>query len=1268
MKKILLAINCLLTGILVNAQSPSFEWAKNIGGITGSAFGASVIVDNSGNIYTTGGFQGKVDFDPGPGTFYLSAVNYNDIFVSKVDASGNFVWAKQMGGTSGESGSSIAVDGSGNLIITGSFPGTIDFDPGPGIFNLTAVGNVDIFICKLDGAGNFIWAKKAGGSFGDIAKSVKADALGNSYIAGYFGGFADFDPGAGQFNMGPVGSDDIFILKLDATGNFVWAKQMGGTAGDQAWALSLDGSGNIYTTGYFSGTCDFDPGAVVFNLTSAGGQEVFISKLDAAGNFVWAKNIGGVSNDLGYSITTDGSGNVYSTGLFNGTGDFDPGAGVFNLTSAGGDDIFISKLDGSGNFVWAKNMGGTGQDRGFSITADGSGNVYSTGSFYDNADFDPGQGTFNLYGYYDIFISKLDALGNFVWAKSIGESGGTDNGNAIVSDASGNIYTTGVFARVVDFDPGIGTSNLTALGSAGGEFISKLNAVGNFVWAVSAGTSVNTTSTSIATDASGNTYITGYFYGTADFDPGAGTFNLTSLPTDIWGDIFILKLDASGNFVWAKQIGGAYDDYANAIAVDTSGNIYLTGNFYLTVDFDPGPGIFNLTTTGNRDIFILKLNSVGNFVWAKNVGGIGDDKGYGIALDNSGNIYTTGYFYGTSDFDPGAGTFNLSTAGSIDIFILKLDAGGNFLWAKNMRGTDSDYGLSITTDISGNVYSTGYFGGTADFDPSAATFNLTAIGNVDMFISKLDVSGNFVWAKLIGGSSYEQGYSVATDGSGNVYTTGIFEGTVDFDPGAATFNLTSAGSYDFFISKLNASGNFVWTKQFGGTGGDFGQSIKTDASGNIYCTGYFNAALDFDPSPATFNLTPAGSYDVFILKLNTSGNLVWANQLGGITSDQGSAIAINGTDIYTTGTFTGTADFDPGAGTYNVTPYGNPDVFVHKMSQCTLPGASITPSGTTAFCSGSFVILNANTGAGLNYQWKLNTADISGATNSTYTATAAGSYTVVLTNLCGTATSSATTVTVNPLPSVTVTPVGPTTFCSGGSVVLNAPVTSNRSYQWKKGANLISSATLSSYTATTGGNYRVIVTNTVTGCSKTTGSATVVTVNALPTATITPQGPTTFCAGGSVVLAANTGTGLTYKWKKGSNFISGASLSNYTATIGGTYKVEVTNSIGCSKLSAGVVVSVPCKLDGSETVPIAIGIDVQVYPNPSSGDFVFEIQNENAKKVSISIYDVIGRMISSDDMFDWQFTIYNSQLTPGIYSAVVIQGEYKKVIRLVKNP
>ncbi|HKR06231.1 MAG TPA: kelch repeat-containing protein [Bacteroidia bacterium] len=334
---------------------------------------------------------------------------------------------------------------------------------------------------------------------------------------------------------------------------------------------------------------------------------------------------------------------------------------------------------------------------------------------------------------------------------------------------------------------------------------------------------------------------------------------------------------------------------------------------------------------------------------------------------------------------------------------------------------------------------------------------------------------------------------------------------------------------------------------------------------------------------------------------------------------------------------------------------------------CSTPVSTIYSSGNTTFCNGDSVFLYANNG--YNYQWKKNGVDITGATSYFYYAKTTGNYTCYLTNSCGAVTSSAISVTVNSLPSATITPVGPTTFCSGGSVVLNAPSGANKTYQWKKGANLISGVTSSSYTVTTGGNYRVIVTNTVTGCSKTSNSATVVTVNALPAATITPQGPVTFCAGGSVVLQANTGAGLTYKWKKGSSFISGATLSSYTATTGGNYRVQVTNSNGCSKVSGLVAVSVPCKEGESVTVGEGESVfDVNVYPNPNSGEFTIKFSNKPISSIQIELTDEIGKVINRFETNDETIVIKESNLAKGIYCLTVRNKSevVKKKISVVK--
>src|ERR1041385_6107721 len=330
-------------------------------------------------------------------------------------------------------------------------------------------------------------------------------------------------------------------------------------------------------------------------------------------------------------------------------------------------------------------------------------------------------------------------------------------------------------------------------------------------------------------------------------------------------------------WAWGKSIGSTYNDYGTAIAVDASGNVYTTGAFsWVDADFDPGPNVFNLFSYNAEDIFVSKLNASGDFVWAVEMGGIGNDKANSIAVDAAGNVYITGLFTGTVDFDPsGAAIFNLtSNSFSNDIFVCKLNSAGNFVWAKDMGGPGNDYASSVTLDASGNIYTTGVFSGTADFDPGAGTFNLAASGYNDMFISKLDSAGNFVWARSVGGSTYVWGQSIAVDGSGNVLVTGVFDGTVDFDPGAGTFNLASAGGYDIFVLRLDNLGNLSWAKAFGDFSMDAGYSIAADALGNVYTCDAFIGTVDFDPGAGTFNITSAGSTDIFVSKLDNSGNFV----------------------------------------------------------------------------------------------------------------------------------------------------------------------------------------------------------------------------------------------------------------------------------------------------------------------------------------------------------------------------------------------------------
>lgn len=453
------------------------------------------------------------------------------------------------------------------------------------------------------------------------------------------------------------------------------------------------------------------------------------------GDLLFAAGLGGSESDNSRDLVTDSLGNVYSTGSFSGTADFDPGLGTYNLTAVGLFDAFISKLDNAGNFVWAKALTGVGDAGGNGIAIDFVGNVYTMGNFSDTVDFDPNAGTYNLTskGNFDVFISKLDSNGNFVSAKALGGTN-WDYGNSIGVDADGNIYAAGRFSGTADFDPGVSIFSITSAGSDDA-FVAKLDSTGNFVWARAVSGTLDQESTDIAVDGSGNVYTTGYYFGTTDFDPGSGVFNIDCAGNS---DAFISKLDSAGNFVWAKSLSGPGSESGQSIAIDSSGNVLTTGYFESTLDFDPNGRTNYLTSAGNADAYISKLDNAGNFVWAKaQSSSTSVDGGFGITLDGSGNVYTTGYFWGIADFDPGVGVYSLISAGVQDAFVSKLDSAGNFLWAKALGGSFNEVGKSIALDRNGNVFTTGYFEGIADFDPNSGTYNLTSAGFSDAFVAKL---------------------------------------------------------------------------------------------------------------------------------------------------------------------------------------------------------------------------------------------------------------------------------------------------------------------------------------------------------------------------------------------------------------------------------------------------------------------------------------------------------------------------------------------------
>jgi len=872
----------------------NFIWTISFTGVSNGGVNQILVEPNTGNIFVAGAFNGTVDMDPGPNTFNLISSGSSDIFVAKLNSSGNLIWAKSMGGIDSEGATSMTLDEDSNIYITGAFSGICDFDPGNGVYNLTSNGDEDIYICKLDSEGNFVWVRQVGGSSTDRAKDIAIDHPNgeNIVITGEFNGMCDFDPGPGTFIINGFHQYDIFILKLNNAGSFLWAKSIGGSYQGEVKGITINQTdGSIYTTGYFSWTVDFDPGPGFFNITSLGIWDIFISKLDSDGNFVWATGIGGSYSESAYDITLDESGNIYTTGFFTYTCDFDPGSGIFNLTAVGNEDGFVLKLSPAGAFMWAKAFSGVKNEYGTSIATDLTGlqGVYTVGATLRITDFDPGPSNYYLGNSNDEhtqFTSKLDINGDFVWAKAVGfeeVAYGAAYTYSIVADPiNGDTYTSGTFTGKIDFDPGIGVLDLVSTVYSDA-FVTKLTADGQLVWVKTFGApNGNIWLCPMTWDYDdGDIYVAGGFWGLVDFDPGPGTYEMH---TGESADAFICKLDNNGNFQWVKSFKGSGNVAITSIFVDSSANIYTTGNFSLSIDFDPGGDEYTLFSNGGDDIFISKLDSLGNFLWAKSMGGIltweNDifETGTSIVVDPvDGAVYTTGEFDWTPvDFDPGPGTFIIETGSSVNTFILKLDAGGNFSWAKSFSGESWTVGNSIDiSSVSHHVLTTGYFSDRVDFDPGPGAFNLDPVGITDAFISALDSSGNFVFAKAVGGPGFDTGTSIVSNnwGSEHIYVTGAFEGTADFDPGSDTINIISEGSYDMFLLKCDGAGNYAWVKSAGGTLSESGVALARGDSDHVHLTGGLSSpSVWFD----SINFTNSLPYTLnsFIAKIGQCSSVV----------------------------------------------------------------------------------------------------------------------------------------------------------------------------------------------------------------------------------------------------------------------------------------------------------------------------------------------------------------------------------------------------------
>lgn len=904
-------------------------------------------LDAAGNVYASGEFTSLTV--PGvSGNVIVSSHGRTDIYVVKFNPEGKALWGRALGGAGDERSGLFTVDDDGTVYIGGMFFETSTF----GSTQLTSAGVGDGFISKLTTDGDFVWTRAISGTHYESVRGVDVDHDGNIYITGHYYGQVSLPGVSGALTLGDPGTyDSMFIAKLNSAGQFVWAHgPYTGNAADAGTVL-FDPTGSIVIAGSYLGPVDFDPGPGVVTLPyhsyGSGNYDLYVTRFDLNGNLIWAKGMGGAASESLGEVALGPEGNIYLVGRLNGEADFDPSGFDYFLTSPG-QDAFVAALNAQGEFVSARTWGGTSVDYSVGVATDAAGNVYVTGNFYGQTpvDFDPGPGTQmrSSVGPQDGFLMKFrrgsSAIATRLWHDLDGD-GLQEEGEPALAGAVVELFSTHDTTIGNLYD---GSRELVITDETGAVRFDNL-ASGNYYLKVHAPVGFQFSPANVGDDDSLDSDVL-----------SDGTTALIVLQTDQEQTNFGLGLvGATPDFGVGLAFGSSGINNATAVTTDADGNLYVTGSFQGTVDFDYGPATVSLTAQAmqtSSDAFVAKYTAGGALVWVKSYGNTTSDAGgYELTVDAEGNVVAAINYNSSIDVDPSYLVRNIvrSISGA-DTLLIKLDRDGNPLWHQTLGGSGHDYLGSLATDAAGNLYLGGYFQGTRDFDPATnAEFNLTSAGSTDAYVLKLTAAGKFVWARRWGGTGAESVRDIAVDAAGQVATVGNFAGTVDFDPGATTRNLTSAGNLDAFVSNLNADGSLAWAVRYGNSADDFeNNGVAFDHHGNVLVAGGFSGTVNFG-SGANATLSSSGNLDGYVAKWTDAGQFAWVRQFGGTDIDVAYGVTVDAdAAIYATGSYSATAYFRDGYSTFVRTSQSNTDAFVQKWSTAgehlafyNLPGSQI---------------------------------------------------------------------------------------------------------------------------------------------------------------------------------------------------------------------------------------------------------------------------------------------------------------------------------------
>jgi hypothetical protein len=844
------------------AADGTFLWARAIGG--GNQFRElATVIDASGSIFVRGRAFGSVVIgDAAPISLPSTTTSTMEAFVARFDASGTAMWAQRLRDQNGTNIAGMKVDGSGALVIGGSFGRSMVI--GSGAQQMTIVGttpglvsNPYAYLARFDSAGVLMSAAEVGRA---TPSGLGADGAGNIYLAGYFNTAATIGSGAGAVALSGSGSQVVFVARFGATFSIAWARSLGGSGGVTTPVMAVDGAGQLFLASSFSGTITFQPPLA---LTAPSYSDTFLARFDNAGNVLSATSDGGPSYDTVSSVALDSFGNAHVVGGFTQSATFGEGPSP----------ITISAIPPANPEGFLAIYGATAVAADQVLVTDAGSPLTITLSAQD------GDGSAVSFT-----VSSLPSHGVLA---------GTPPSLSYVSDAG----YSGPDAFTFSADDGTGHPDV---GRVDIRVVGLPTAGSGLLWARALVASPALTSTSLTVDAAGRATVTGCFAGTLGVsDPSGLVTTLTSVGGSM--DAAIVQYSIDGYVLWARSAGGVGADCAQRVAVDDAGVMFVTGTFGrggsggVAATFGSGPGAVTLTSAGDDDVFVASYDVSGALRWVVKAGGARPDQVKGISTAG-GKVVVAGAVQGAASFGVGGGlvTLNPSSVSTINgAFVASYDAtDGTFGWVQGAPSTVSSVATGVAIGQAGQVFVSGTASGSTTFAAGAGQ-TIVSIGSSDGFVASYDSAGGVQWVRQVGSVAADTAEGVAVGPSGEAYLAGAFRVTTMFGASAGALELTSAGGTDGYLARYSPSGVLAFVRVVGGTQGDTITDVSTDGAGHVVVVGSFTETADVAGTTSSAKLVSRGGVDGFIARFDTTGALAWARSAGGSGTDGMVAVALD---------------------------------------------------------------------------------------------------------------------------------------------------------------------------------------------------------------------------------------------------------------------------------------------------------------------------------------------------------------------------------------